>query len=190
MENRMKLFAIALGIVLVSCGHSAEPTYYALSPSAGSTRSGFASRVKVLRVGLSGYLDRQSIVLRIQDNRLELAGGEHWAEPLGSMLTRVVVEDLAERAPNASVFWEGAVLDIPADIIVAITVEHFELEGDRAILQAQIAVQQQTGNPLMPLRVRLAEKPNAPTLSATIDANNVLLGRLADTIVQMLARAH
>jgi len=51
-------------------------------------------------------------------------------------------------------------------------------------------VQQQTGNPLMPLRVRLAEKPNAPTLSATIDANNVLLGRLADTIVQMLARAH
>lgn len=187
-RSRRVVLVSVIGLSAFACGRSAEPTYYALSPTRGATFNAPALLVKVLRVSVAGYLDRETIVRAIRDNRLELAAGEHWSEPLASMLTRVLVEDLAERLPRAGIFAEGAGIDTEASVLLNVDCEHFERSGENAIIQAQITLRVVGHPPSPPERIRLEQKPNGVSTSSDIDAYNALLGRLADSIVQMLFR--
>lgn len=159
--------------------------YYALLPQAGRVCDSLPERVKLLRVSLAGYLDRAAIVRGIRGNRVEIATGAQWAEPLSEMLTRVLGEALSQRLPRAGVFPEGT-LNVQPDLLLLVSIERFEMSGDTVVLQAHV-VHARVGQPAsLPQRVYLEAKPKGGSTSALVECQNVLLGRLADQILNVL----
>ncbi len=181
------VLALLTAFGAAGCPRSSEPTYYALAPTPGQVWNSPLQRVKVLRVGLAGYLDRGTIVRRIVDHRLDLAAGEHWAEPLGSMLMLTLAQNLAMRLPSTGVFTEGAGVQVEPDAVVYVRLERLDMVGDRVVLRAQFSVQLPGQEPSQPARVELSQEPRTSSVSALVGAENQLLGMLADQVARRLS---
>ena len=98
-SERLLLILAAL-CLLAGCVRSRPLQYYQLS--AGQDKGGKAEFAvpggAVIGLGpvrLPEYLDRPQIVSRTSANRLTLADGERWAEPLADSVPRALSEDLA-----------------------------------------------------------------------------------------------
>lgn len=103
---RVCRFALLLG--LAGCAASPTPRLYVLTPLPIGTGDSappvqVSSPIGVYPVRLPAYLDRPEIVTRVDSNRLHLAESEHWGEPLGDGLTRVLVRDLSILLPTARI---------------------------------------------------------------------------------------
>ena len=126
--RRLMLFAL-LG--LAACG-AGEPTrFYLLSPEppvAAPVRSG--PIVFVDQATIAPYLDRAQIVSRVSPDQVAFADTRTWAEPVTSMITRYVVDELGSRFGRDRVLETPARRDLGPDFRVAIDVQRFD--GDQA----------------------------------------------------------
>ncbi|MGH7834188.1 MAG: PqiC family protein [Candidatus Binatia bacterium] len=52
-------------------------------------------------VKLPGYLDREQLVIRVSQNRFQVAENDRWAEPLEENFTRVLLQNLTALVPTA-----------------------------------------------------------------------------------------
>ncbi len=78
-----------------------------MEPRPGLVQAG-ARRVVVVRgVGLPRYLEQQEVVRAAGQGRLRVAENDWWSEPLGEMLQRVLVANLAQRLPGTYVLADG-----------------------------------------------------------------------------------
>jgi uncharacterized lipoprotein YmbA len=182
--------ALAAG-VLVACGSSPEPTYFALSPSAGAAQSGGPHLVKIRKPGLAGYLDRASIVKRVVDHQLKISIGEQWAEPLSDMLGRMIAQDLGSRMPGSLFFTEDGAIAIDPDAIVEVNVQRLDLGPDgNLVLLAQVAVQVPTSH-AAPLAkaVALSAKPKSSETQSVVETVSSLVGQLTDIVAALLRAA-
>ncbi len=190
MTPRRRLLPLmALGLFTLSaCGTSPPTVLYTLAAQQGAVQTTRKVGVELRRIGLAGYLDRPEIVRGTTDFRLQLTDGDRWGEPLSRMLDRVLTENLVQRLPDASVFAESGAISTRPDIVLEIDIQRLDAEnGSTMVLLAQIAVRPE-GKPAIARTVRLATPIAAPGTQPHVAAMSVVMGQLADKIVDILAR--
>jgi len=184
LHRRAALGALA---ALAGC-RSTPPALYAIAAVPGDARRGGPQTVSLREVSLAQYLDRQSIVRSTTDHRLDVSSNDWWGEPLASMLTRVLAENLGERLPDSSVVQSGGAISVPAQATVEVNLQRLGLSTPETLaLVAQVAVNRRDGR----------RAGNARTISLTVPvqgtgtqpfvaAASIAVGRLADAIVGQL----
>lgn len=130
------LFFFAGLLLLAGCARTAPVSYYQLSAlEAVATPAPSATGAGGLVIGigplrLPEYLDRAQRVTRLSANRLHLAEGHRWAEPLGENIPRVLGENLSALLGTDRILlhpWPSA---RTADYQLLAQVLHFENESD------------------------------------------------------------
>ena len=188
MAGRRPLIASLVAAALPTACTSPTPALYAIQPVAGAARRGGPRVIQLRPISLARYLDRQQIVRSADDYRLDVATNDWWGEPLGTMLTRVLVEELSQRLPGSTVFDEGGAITVDPDFTVEINIRRLDASrtGD-VVLAAQIAVSRRNPRRTPITRAVDASVPQAsPGLSGFVAAASVAVGRLADAIADTL----
>ena len=137
-------------LALAGClgGPSAPTNFYMLSPlSASQTRTPPVTAEARIRIGLATvvvpeYLNRNEIVVNLDNTVYRLAEFNQWAEPMSNNLTRVLAENLANllRADSISVFLSSD-SSIPTDYRLEVDVLRLDGNlGDQAALLVQWAL--------------------------------------------------
>ena len=132
--------ALLAGLSLAACGSlSARPDpsrFFTLSPiprteatAAKSPDNPDRVSLGIVPVKLPGYLDRQEIVTRIAENRLDVSAYDRWAEPLEEGFTWVVAQNLAALVPADRLVAYPWALDRKPDYQVEIEVLRFEVNA-------------------------------------------------------------
>jgi uncharacterized lipoprotein YmbA len=170
--RRQALVAIIfLPLVLAAClgGRSAPTSFYMLSPfspsQAGTSPAAAEARIHIglETVGVAEYLNRNQIVVNLDNTVYRLAEFNQWAEPLSNNLTRVLEENLTNllREDSIDVFLASQ-SSIPFDYRLEIDV--IRLDGnlaDKATLVAQWALLEGEEDDLMLVRRSEYQEPAA-----------------------------
>ena len=137
-------------LALVGClgGPSAPTNFYMLSPlSLSQTRTIETTKEDRIRIGLetvvvAEYLNRNEIVVNLDNTVYKLAEFNQWAEPLSDNLTRVLAENLANMLRDDSIgVFLSADSSIPLDYRLEIDVIRLDGNlGDQVTLVAQWAL--------------------------------------------------
>ena len=144
----MKLFnplasscvALLVALSLAACGSLSprpDPSrFFTLSPisrteatAAKSSAAPGGVSLGIVPVKLPGYLDRNEIVTRVADNRLDVSAYDRWAEPLVEGFTWVVAQNLAALVPADRLVTYPWALDRKPDYQVEIEVLRFEVNA-------------------------------------------------------------
>ena len=179
--------ALLASLLVASCA-SPQPAFYTLAAIPGTPSPTDARAVELRRIGLAGYLDRSEIVRESNDYRVRFQTTERWAEPLGTLIERVFIEDLVQRLPGTSVYSEAGAISTRPDLVVEVDVLRLDPEAGQAVLLAQIAVRSEGRKDQTAGRaevVRLAT-PAGLTTHDLVAAESALLGRLADSVAARL----
>ncbi|NSL53525.1 PqiC family protein [Uliginosibacterium aquaticum] len=135
----MKRPAILILVSLLLAACSASPPQplqlYQLSPQ-GAVQAGASLPVAV---GLGpmkwpDYLTRRGLITRLDDNRLEVADSERWAEPLEAAFERVLRDNLVRRSsPSRLLAWPWSLTEAPA-IQVPLEVLQFDASAQGEVV--------------------------------------------------------
>jgi uncharacterized lipoprotein YmbA len=124
-----------------------------LSGTAADTRTAGSDSGLAVAVGpieLPGHLDRPQIVTRASRNELRLAEFAQWAEPLGSNVSRVLMENLSILLATDQVVVFPKRVPIPIDYQVSVKMTRFDSEpGGSARLDARWAIFAEEGKKLL-----------------------------------------
>ena len=177
---------IALGFLLfaMGCGSSKEPALYALESRPGTPANGGPKLVELRRPAIAGYLDRENIVTKVQNYRLDVNTGERWAEPLGDMVGRVLSRDLASRLTDTQVILENGAISASPNATIAVIVQSFDELGDGKVrLIAQVIVESTSPpNDSKVQTYELAAQESGSNTEALVATMSALLGDLAERI--------
>ncbi|MDR3536224.1 MAG: PqiC family protein [Acetobacteraceae bacterium] len=183
------LLLLAAGLGLAGCT-SPDPVLFTMRPTPGAPQHIAARVVLLRRPGLPHYLDRTAIVTAMPGYRVEAAGGDRWAEPIGGMFARVLAQDLAQRLPDVTVLSEQGAVSLPANLSVDLEVQDFGPDPSGAVvLQAQVAVERTIGADRTPRpvrSVRLSVRPASASTSDLVAAMSDATGQLADAVAAAL----
>src|SRR5438132_5931303 len=106
MNRFTRLILLLISFLLSGCGtfspRSDPSRFFTLTaitqPGATATQDSSDPGGVSLGIGpirLPGYLDRQEIVTRIPQNRIDVSENDRWAEPLETNFTRVLAQNLS-----------------------------------------------------------------------------------------------
>jgi uncharacterized protein len=181
-----KLAALLTAVLLAACS-SPDPALYTIAPAPGPVETG-APRVVVLQqIAIARYLERSQIVRSSENYRLDVLANDWWGEPLGAMLSRVLVDELGQRLPQSTVLADTGAVSAGSDATVEINIQR--LDEDAAggvILQAQVAVRVKGRSEAVLKSFRFAVPPPAPGVAGEVAAISTAVARLADGIAPML----
>jgi uncharacterized lipoprotein YmbA len=178
---------LLLPMLAAACGSSPPATLYALAPEPGGVLRGRKRSVELRRVSLAGYLDRPEIVRTGTQYRLELAANDRWGEPLGSMLGRVIVENLVQRLPEALVFTEAGAISTAPDMVVEIDVQRFDADAaSTATLLAQLAIRHEGGRTAATARTIRLTAPTGPSTPELVATLSHLVGQFCDDTAKLI----
>jgi len=168
---------------------SPTPVLYVLAPlpgsSPGTSRSGTPVTVELREIGLARYLDRSQIVRSSEGYRLDVLSNEWWGEPLGTMLSRVLVQELTQRLPGSTVFAESGAITVTAAATVAVNIQRLDSDAaGNAVLIAQIEV---SGHTAATRNVHLTVPVTTAGTAGLVEAMSQAIAQLADVIAAMLA---
>lgn len=199
MPRLLPLAAAALlALVFSGCvdlGPSADPSkFYTLSPIAEAgkpreTTPGEERKALSLGIGpikLPAYLDREGIVTRKSENRIEISEIDRWAEPLREELSRVLSQNLAALLRTDRILTYPWQVELEPACRVGVEMLRFELAEDRtAHLSARWAIWR--ANEKGPTAVKestLARPVDGAGAEATVAALSRLLGDLSREIAK------
>jgi uncharacterized lipoprotein YmbA len=175
---------VALVALPVACS-SPNPTLYVLAPVSGTPRKGAPRTVALRAIAIPHYLERSQIVRSSEGYRMEVLANEWWGEPLDTMISRILVQELNQRLPGSAVYADNGAISTRPDATVEINLQRFDLDRDGAVLLvAQIAVD---GRRAASLAVSLTVRPEDATTPALVAAMSSANAQLADTVAAMLA---
>jgi uncharacterized lipoprotein YmbA len=182
-----RLAAFGLAAALAACS-SPSPVLYTIAPVQGKVLSGTPKVVALQQISIARYLERSQIVASSENYRLDVMENDWWGEPLGAMLSRVLVEELGQRLPQSTVIGEsGAVTAIP-DATIELNMQRLDEDASgNLILQAQASVaSKRRGAPVL-RSFRFTVPPSAPGVPGEVTAISTAVGQLADGLASMLA---
>jgi uncharacterized protein len=187
-HRSLRLAALAVAAALVACA-SPDPVLYTLAPAAGATQSGGPRVVLVQQIAIAHYLERSQIVRSSENYRLDVMSNDWWGEPLGAMLSRILIEELGQRLPQSTVIADNGAVSARPNATVELNIQRLDEDASgNVVLQAQAAVRF-TGQSQPALRsFRFSVPPPAPGVPGEVAAISIALGRVADGIAPMLAQ--
>jgi hypothetical protein len=110
-----------------------------------------------------------------------------WGEPLASMLSRVLTEELGQRLPQSTVIGETGAVSASPDATIELNVQRLDEDASgNVVLQAQASVNFK-GRPGPVLRsFRFVVTPPTPDIHGEVTAISSAVGQLADGLASML----
>jgi uncharacterized protein len=186
-QRRDVLWLLLAGASLQGCS-STNPTLYTLAPVAGTPRTGGPKTVTLRQIGLARYLERSQIVRSAENYQLDVRANEWWGEPLGSMIARVLVEDLTQRLAGTSVYSENGVINADPNATVEVNIQRMDADAAGVVvLTAQLAVTfAKLHRPMLTRTVSISVRPASPGLRGEVSAMSAALGQIADAVAAML----
>jgi uncharacterized protein len=185
-----RLAGLILVAALAGCS-SPDPVLYTIAPAPGTVETG-APRVVVLQqIAIARYLERSQIVRSSENYRLDVMSNDWWGEPLGAMLSRVLIEELGQRLPQSTVIADTGAVSAQSNATVELNIERLDEDaGGNLVLQAQAAVRFNGRNEPVLKSFRFVVSPPATGVPGEIAAISTAVGHLADGIAPLLlARA-
>jgi uncharacterized lipoprotein YmbA len=188
LRSLLGAWLMASAVAGIHCASSPEPQFYTLFPHEGRTWVGEPLEVQLGRPGLPGYLDRPQIVRHEQPGKLEFSGADRWGAPLDGMIGSILVQNLAQRLPSASVYGESGAISSSPDALVEVDIQRFELtERGSVELVAQVAVHWPKADaPARIHRYTLSRSPTSRSTTRLVTEMSGLLAELASAIAETL----
>jgi len=181
------LLAVMVPVLVLGCS-SPDPNLYTIGPVNGAERSSAANVILLQQIGLERYLERPQIVRSSENYRLDVMSNEQWGEPLGAMLSRILVAELGQRLPRSAVIRETGAVSAPADATIALNVQRLDEDASGVlVLQAQASVIFKGRAAPLLRQFRFSVPPPAPGTPGEVAAISTALGQLADGIASMVA---
>jgi uncharacterized lipoprotein YmbA len=186
LSRLMQVAAAALLAAQVACS-SPNPNLYTIAPVTGATVTGAPKAIELRQIGLARYLERSQIVRSSENYRLDVMANDWWGEPLGAMLSRVLVEELSQRLPQSTVYAETGAVSVTPDATVELNVSRLdENTAGTLVLQAQAAVVKGRGEPVT-RGFRFEIPPSDSGVGGEVAAISIAVGQLADGLAAMFA---
>jgi hypothetical protein len=183
---RRRNFLLLLAALPAGCA-SPDPALYVLAPQPGETLSGGPRTVELREIGLARYLERSQIVRSSESYRLDVLSNEWWGEPLGAMISRVLVQELTQRLPGSTVFPESGAITADAVVTVAVNIQRMDADVAGAVeLLAQVEVR---GRAAATRSIHVTVQPTGVGTAALVEAMSRALAQLADTTATMVRAA-
>ena len=181
--------ALGLALPFAACA-SPTPAYFTLSTIPGPRGGRAPARVALRQVEVAGYLDRNNIVRARLGTQIEIAGNDLWAEPLGSMLNRVLSEELTQRLPGSTVYATTGAITAAPQATVEINVMRLDADASGLVhLLAQVAIERGDGHaPLATRTFDFTARPAGPSTAQLVAAMSEAVAQLADTVARLLRR--
>src|SRR5262249_1697181 len=110
-------------------------------------------------------------------------------EPLGAMLSRVLVEELGQRLPQSTIFAESGAVSASPDATIELNVQRLDEDASgNLVLQAQASVSFK-GRRAGPgvAHFRFFVTPPGAGIPGEVTAISIAVGQLADGLASMLA---
>jgi uncharacterized lipoprotein YmbA len=187
--GRRRLACLVLPAVVAACSSSPDPVLYTLQTKPGPELPRSPPVVQLRDIGLPRYLDRREIVRSSADYKLGVAANDWWGEPLGAMLSRVLVLGLSQRLPSSTVYAEGGAISADPNAVLALNIQR--LEPDQAgnvELLAQAAIEFNRPRRAANRSFRILKPMTAATVAAQVAATSDAVGELTDGLANLLAR--
>jgi len=181
-----RMAALAALAVLAACA-SPNPLLYTIAPVPGAARAGGPTVVLLQQIGLARYLERSQIVHSSENYRLDVMTNDWWGEPLGAMLSRVLIDEIGQRLPQATVIAENGAVSSPADATIALNVQRLDEDaaGNLVLLaQAALTFKGQVAPVLRSFRLVVASQ--GAGAQPEVAAISVAVGQLADGLASLL----
>jgi uncharacterized protein len=181
-----RLVVLALPTILAACS-SSSPALYTIAPVEGVVRTGGPRVIVLQQVGIERYLDRSQIVRSSENYRVDILSNDWWGEPLGAMLSRVIVAELAQRFPQSTILRENGGVSSSPDATVEVNVQRLDEDAAGSVVALAQAGVQFKGQKASAVRsFRFVVTPPAPGVPGQVAATSASVGQLADGIAAML----
>ncbi len=188
-----------LSLALAGClgGQSSPTNFYMLSPlSPSPTETSPATSAARIRISLETvvvpeYLNRNEIVINLDNTIYQLAEFNQWAEPLSDNLTRVLGENLTDLLQNDSIHvFLASESSIPFDYRLEVDVLRLDGNlGDQVTLIAQWALLEAEEDDLIVMRrSKYQEQAVDNTYKGLVMAKSRTLERLSQDMAAAVKR--
>jgi len=175
---------LLLAMMPVACS-SPNPTLFILAPMPGPVRSSNSHVIALRAISLARYLERSKIVRSSEGYRMDVLSNEWWGEPLDSMTSRILIQELTQRLPASMVYADNGAISTTPDVTVEINIQRLDLDRSGAVLlAAQIAVERHGTSSR---GVSLSVPPVDKTTAALVAAMSTATAQLADAVADLLA---
>ena len=181
-----RLAALMLAAALAACS-STSPVLYTVAPVQGRVQSGGSKVIALQQISLPRYLERSEIVRSSENYRLDVMANDWWGEPLGAMLTRILVEELSQRLPQSTVFRESGAVTASPDATIELNIQRLDQDASgNLVLQAQASVNFKAQRAPTLRSFRSVVTPPAADTPGEVAAISTAVGQLADGLASML----
>jgi uncharacterized protein len=186
LRRRHALAAATLLILVTGCS-SPNPALYTIAPIPGEPR-GPGPKVVVLQpISLARYLERSEIVRSSENYRLDVMNNDWWGEPLPSMLSRVLIEELSQRLPQSTILSSSGAVSVSPDATIEINVQRLDEDAaGRLVLLAQASVDFKGRRTPIVRSFRFMQTTPVPGVAGEVAAISTAVGQLADGLTSML----
>jgi uncharacterized protein len=182
-----RLAALVLASALAACS-SPNPVLYTIAPVQGRVQTGGPKVIALQQISTARFLERSQIVRSSENYRLDVMSNDWWGEPVGAMLSRVLIEELGQRLPQSTVFAESGALTASPDATIELNVQRLDQDAaGNLVLQAQTSVsfKGRRGGPVL-RNFRFVVTPPTPDIQGEVSAISTAVGQLADGLASML----
>jgi uncharacterized lipoprotein YmbA len=188
LPSRRFMLLGAATLALAGCASSPPTQYYKLAALPGPARNGITPRISVRSIEIPGYLDQTGIARPTGNYQFSSSANALWAQPLATMLQTVMVQNLAQRLPDATIIASGGAIGAPTDILVEINLLRFDPDPSGDIqLTAQFAIRAATGQPNWQIQTFSANAaPSGPNTADTVAAMSKLWAAAADQLASRI----
>jgi len=179
--------ALGLLITFAACS-SPSPDLYTIAPVPGVPHAVSPKVVVLQQIGLERYLERLQIVRSSEDYKLDVMSNDWWGEPLGAMLSRVLVDELQQRLPQSVVISEVGAVSAPADATVTLNIQRMDKDASGNLIlsaQAGIIFKGRAATPVL-RNFGFSVTPDSPRIPGEVAAISTAVGQLADGLAAML----
>jgi len=193
------LAIMILWLALVGClgGQSAPTNFYMLSPlsssQAGTSAASAEGRIRIglVTVVVPEYLNRNEIVVNLDNTVYRLAEFNQWAEPLNNNLTRVLEENLTNllRGDSIDVFLASD-SSIPADYRLEVDVLRLDgnLGGQVALISQWALLETEDGGLILMRRSEYQELAADQTVKELVLAQSRVIENLSRDIAVVIKK--
>jgi uncharacterized protein len=184
---RLALLVASGWMAALSACSSPNPVLYTIAPVSGATQTGGPKVVGLQQISLARYLERSQIVRSSENYRLDVMSNDWWGEPVGAMLSRVLIEELGQRLPQSTIIGESGAVTASPDATIELNMQRLDEDAaGNLVLQAQASVSRKgRGAPVL-RSFRFVVTPPAPGIPGEVTAISGAVGQLADGLTSML----
>jgi len=185
--SRRRLACLALPALAAGCGASPDPALYTLQMKPGPVLPSGPKVVQLRDVGLPGYLDRREIVRSSADYKLGVMSNDWWGEPLGSLLSRIIILGLSQRLPASRIYAEGGAISTDPNAVLGVNIQRMDLDASGSLeLIAQGAVEFNRPTRSASRTFHILKAPPTNTVAGQVAATSEAVAELTDGLANLL----